>query len=565
MHDENLHSFTHHITQWGYTSSLSYPDPFNAIELDVLITSPSKNVWKLPAFWRGGQRWEVRFIPEEEGLYTLETICSDTSNTSLHLLKHTLRVALQKETFTPLPKSLCISHTKRFLQDETGKAFFWLGDTWWMGLSKRLSYPKDFHQLTQDRKAKGFSVIQLVIGLFPDMNDFDERSKNEGGMAWETNYSCINPSYFDAADKRIAYLVQNNLIPCILGAWGYYFHTLGEEKMKKHWRYIIARWGVYPVVWCIAGEGAMPHYLSNNGPKDKEKQIQGWSAIGEYIKSIDPFHRLLTIHPTEIGKEQVLNPSLLNINMLQAGHNGYESVSHAVRLVYNEKNKKPLMPLIMSEVNYEGIMHDTSAEVQRLTFWSAILSGATGFSYGANGIWQVNTKTTPFGASPHGGTWGNTPWNEACDYLGAKQLGLAKKLLERFSWWLLEPHPEWLSPQQDLFDAKTPRIAGIPRQLRILYFYGPIQPWSKTKYKLENIEKDVVYEAFFWDPRTGKEYQVGSVVPNQHGQWQIPILPTFEDWILILKSTSPSLETKHPNSSKGRLGRLIQYVMSHRN
>jgi hypothetical protein len=56
-----------------------------------------------------------------------------------------------------------------------GSPFFWLGDTWWMGLTKRLTWPEDFQQLTADRRAKGFTVIQIVAGLYPDMPAFDER------------------------------------------------------------------------------------------------------------------------------------------------------------------------------------------------------------------------------------------------------------------------------------------------------------------------------------------------------------------------------------------------------
>jgi len=47
---------------------------------------------------------------------------------------------------------------------------------------------------------------------------------------------------------------------------------MGIEKMKKHWRYLIARYGAYPVVWCLAGEGIMPYYLSTNREKDIDIQ-----------------------------------------------------------------------------------------------------------------------------------------------------------------------------------------------------------------------------------------------------------------------------------------------------
>jgi len=277
-------------------------------------------------------------------------------------------------------------------------------------------------------------------------------------------------SYFDRADTRVKYIHDEGFILCILGAWGYYIHALGLKKMKQHWRYIIARWGVYTPVWCIAGEGAMPYYLSTNGSNDRDKQIKAWTSVGEYIKKVDPFANLITIHPTDSGRLQVSDTSVLNFNMLQAGHSGYSSVENAMRLIATDKEIKPSMPVIMSEVNYEGIMHDTSAEVQRLTFWSSILTGAAGFSYGANGIWQVNTPKTPFGASPHGGTWGNTAWDEAMKLKGSKQLGLAKQLLEHYEWWKIRPFQKWISPEHSPYDYKAPRVSGIPSKLRIIYF-----------------------------------------------------------------------------------------------
>ena len=45
--------------------------------------------------------------------------------------------------------------------------------------------------------------------------------------------------------------------------------------MKKHWRYLIARWGAYPVVWCLAGEGTMPYYLSKTPKEDADTQKHG--------------------------------------------------------------------------------------------------------------------------------------------------------------------------------------------------------------------------------------------------------------------------------------------------
>ena len=527
------------VIEWEYHSTYTYHDPFNALELDVYVTSPSGKRWILPAFWKGDQIWAVRFIAEEEGDYLTVTRCTDRQNLSLHKIEK--KLTLHHASTTPSILNLAIAKEKHYLETADGKPFFWFADTWWMGLSQRLCFPKDFHALTQDRKEKGFSVIQLVIGLFPDMDDFDTRASNEAGLVWEENYTRINPQYFDKADARIKYLVDEALLPCILGAWGYYIHSLGLKKMKQHWRYIIARWGVYPTVWCIAGEGAMPYYLSTNGPKDRDKQIKAWTEIGAYIKQIDPFEHLVTIHPTDNGRQQVCDTSLLDFNMLQAGHSGYTSVENAMRLITSDKQESPTMPTIMSEVNYEGIMHDTSAEVQRLTFWTSILTGAAGFSYGANGVWQVNTKETPFGASPHGGTWGNAPWDEAMTYKGSQHLGLAKQLLEQYAWWEIEPYQKWISPAHEPYDYKAPRVSGIPSRLRIIYFYGPIHPWSEPKYYIEALEEGVRYKATFWDPRTAQHTLLGLVKADKEHRWRIPVLPTFEDWVLLLEATEEDL------------------------
>lgn len=117
---------------------------------------------------------------------------------------------------------LRVSENHRYLEHIDGTPFFWLADTWWMGLCKRLTWPEDFRILTQDRVKKGFTVIQLVVGLYPEIAPFDERGVNEAGFPWERGYTRINPAYFDMADLRIEHLVNSGLLPCIVGCWGYY-------------------------------------------------------------------------------------------------------------------------------------------------------------------------------------------------------------------------------------------------------------------------------------------------------------------------------------------------------
>lgn len=90
-------------------------------------------------------------------------------------------------------------------------------------------------------------------------------------------------------------------------------------------------------------------------------------------------------------------------------------------------------------------------EWTRRMFWICLMNGAAGHTYGANGIWQCNRPGQPHGKSPHGGSYGQIPWNEAMHLPGSKQVGLAKALLEQYPWHRFEPHPEWaISPVEPL-------------------------------------------------------------------------------------------------------------------
>ena len=101
------------------------------------------------------------------------------------------------------------------------------------------------------------------------------------------------------------------------------------------------------------------------------------------------------------------------------------------------------MPVIDGEASYEMLNDSLPTEWTRRMFWLCLMNGAAGHTYGANGIWQCNRPDQPHGASPHGGTYGKIPWNEAMNLPGSRQVGLGKKLLEQYPWQRFQPHPEW--------------------------------------------------------------------------------------------------------------------------
>jgi Protein of unknown function (DUF4038)/Domain of unknown function (DUF5060) len=453
--DTRLHTEADVPIEITFTAKYTYPDPFNDVTLDVLFREPQGRELRVPAFWAGGNLWRVRYSSSVPGVHFFRTISSDTADPGLHGLAGKVSISRytgQNPLF--LHGRLQISENHRFIQYADGTPFFWLGDTWWMGLCNRLHWPDEFKTLAADRKQKGFNVIQIVAGLYPDMHPFDPRGANETGYPWNTNYTSIRPEYFNAADDRLRYLIEQGLTPCIFGAWGHYISAMGVDKMEKHWRYLIARYGAWPVVWCAAGEANLPWYQVKDFPYDDRNLAHDWSDVMRFIRLNDPFQRLLSVHPTGIHRLSARNvtddPGLLDIDMLQTPHGLREAIPDTVKNVRQSYADNPVLPLINAEASYEMLVtpkETIPTEWTRRMFWLCMMNGAAGHTYGANGIWQCNRKGQPHGPSPNAGSpaegYGTIPWDEAMALPGSQQVGLGKRFLEQFEWQNFCPHPEW--------------------------------------------------------------------------------------------------------------------------
>jgi hypothetical protein len=187
------------------------------------------------------------------------------------------------------------------------------------------------------------------------------------------------------------------------------------------------------------------------------------------------------------------------------------------------------MPVLDAEPCYEGILEAGREDVQRLLFWACLLSGAAGHTYGANGLWQVNTPAQPYGPSPHGRSWGDKPWQQAYQLPGSAQLGLARAFLSHFPWWKFEPHPEWVEPHWTKENYILPYAGGIPGEVRVVY--TPAR-WDLPK--LVALERGT-HRASLFDPVTGKRRDLGPITVDDSGTWQPPVPPIVQDWVIVLE------------------------------
>jgi hypothetical protein len=511
------------VAEVTLVSNQSYTNPFTEIELDAVVTQPDGRVLRIPMFWTGGQQWRLRYASNAVGVHTFRTECSDTANASLHHTEGAIEVA----AYTG-PNALYrhgpirVAEDKRHFEHADGKPFLWLADTWWKGLCKRLTW-EGFQELTVDRREKGFNAIQIVCGPYPDEEMMEARWENEGGKPYQTkDFSVVNPEYFEYADRRIEHLVDSGIVPVIVGGWGRpqgggesTLMQVGLEGFKRHWRNIVARYGAYPTVWMVGGEAKDAY-----GP---------WSELAAYLDDIDPYDRLMCYHAPGHPRTALQDNSMFDFDMIAIGHNGMETIDRTFDLMRASFEATPKRPALCGEACYEGHMQTNYQATQRHMFWSFMLSGAAGHTYGAAGIWHASVEGDP-GITP---VYDWTTWREGMHYPGSTQLGLGKKLLEQYPWSRFELHPEWV--EEGSF------AAGIPGEVRFIYLpRRDIYNWSGPAVK--NLDPSVDWQVYYFDPATGRKFDQGTIAASAKAgdktaksvEFQRDV-PSPQDWVLVFE------------------------------
>lgn len=538
-----------------FESRKAYADPFNDVDVDVVFSKDGES-WRVPTFWSGGNKWTVRFAPPTPGVYTYQLASSDPADPDLN--GHPGRVNITAYAGTnPLLRHgmLRVSANKRYFEYADGTPFYWLGDTWWTGLSDRLSWD-GFQRLTANRKAKGFTVVQIVAGLIPSNEELapvDPGFRNEGGPVWDAEFKQINPGYFDYADRRIQALVDAGIAPAIVGAWFQSLRQMGAAKMKQHWRYIIARYGSYPVFWIVGGEVYDPPGQGRAWfPDFFGRRIPGgWTEVARYVRATDPYHHPVTVHEAPPYDPPLQDEALTDFDMFQPSHMGWSSIPIAIEeLDVHRARTTVTKPEVIGEIGYEGLGGTHLEDFQRAAFWICVLNGAAGYTYGADGLWEAYGADKPFQRRK----WSFKTWEEGMNFPGAYQIGLGAKLLQQYPWWQFEPHPEWITPRgttlleprgdtsqfdwgmddmEAIFTAddfaqpvdatfptgewkahhgnfRLPYAAGIAGKVRVVYMpcFGMN---CSTPPTVLDLEPGVRYHAYYWEPSMGIKVDLGAV------------------------------------------------------
>ncbi len=434
-------------------------------------------------------------------------------------------------------EALKVSENKRFLVDENGKPFFWLGDTGWLLFSKLNREEVD--QYLTDRAQKGFNVIQvMVLHSLNAVNVYGDSALINKNVATPmvTKGSNFEDSteydFWDNVDYVVDKAAGKGIYIGMVPVWGgnVIAGNVTKEDAVKYAGWLANRYKNKPnIIWMVGGDVR------------GSDSLDIWNAIGSTINKIDANH-LITFHPFGRTTSSLWfqNAKWLDFNMFQSGHRRYDQDDTKwgfgqdnYKYVNHDYALKPVKPTIDGEPSYEGIpqgLHDTTQpywtanDVRRYAYWS-VFAGAFGFTYGANSVMQFykpTDKHPAFGAREY--------WTEGINLPGAGQMQYLKKLM------LSRPFLERV-PDQSLIAGENGLkynylAATRGKNYAFIYTYTgrniPVQ--------MGKISGDKV-KASWYKPTNGTTIEIGEFENKGTHEFDPPGEPADgNDWVLILDS-----------------------------
>lgn len=431
---------------------------------------------------------------------------------------------------------LKVSENGRFLVHQDGTPFFWLGDTGWE-LFHRLD-KKDTEKYLENRRSKGFTVIQAVVLAESDgLNT--PNMENEKPLI---NNDPLKPNekYFEHVDWVVKKAEEKGIFIGMLPTWG--------DKWNK-------KWGTGPQIFNPVNARAYGKFIGNryknsvniiwimggDRPIETELQRQTVVAMAEGIREGDGGSHLMTFHPTGGQGSSLLlhNESWLDFNMRQNGHT--TSYTERYYTTSEDYNLVPVKPVIDGEPVYEDHPinfnadqngHSVATDVRRPFYWD-VFSGAFGHTYGHHSVWQMYTpERTPVNRPL-------LPWYEAIDQPGAFQMMYGRLLMESRPFLTRIPDNSVIVP--DKVTTSVPGageyrfVATRDQEGSYAMIYVPVG--RKFTVRMNVIKgSDVV--AWWYDPRTGEAKPAGKY-KNTGTQTFVPPLPGESvDWVLVLDDAS---------------------------
>lgn len=457
---------------------------------------------------------------------------------------------------------LQVSSNSSYLETADGKPFLWIGDTAW----------ELFHKLNREeavmyldnRAEKGFSVIQAVV-----LAELDGlRTPNAYGEIplFDNDPARPNDKYFEHVDFIVNEAGKRGLFVGMLPTWGDKVtpaHGGGpvifnEQNAYAFGEFLGIRYREKPVVWILGGD--------RDVADEKEKLV--WRAMANGLKAGDGGSHLISYHPRGYNSshEKLHHEDWLAFNMYQSGHSKkYNDVYRFGEMLLKVQPRKPFLeaepayediPLefweymdwskavpvpedvlnadntIAKKAHFEkGFFDDHDVRVH--AYWN-FLSGACGYTYGNNAVWQMFEK---------GGSMAIPclySWQESLDRPGAESMRHVRKIFEARPFHLLVPSQQVILNNSQA-DSLVIRAASASDGSFMMVYACIGQELDVDLSSMGNGA-----EAWWYNPGNGEVKRIGKVKANGTGKFIPPTSGRGNDWLLVLDNP----KAKHKSFKK---------------
>ena len=465
----------------------------------------------------------------------------------------------QARTDRPDAPRLRVSDNRSHLVRADGTPFVWIGDTAWE-LFHRLDREEAAHYLPR-RAAQGFTVIQTVV-----LAELDGlRTPNAYGDVplIDLDPTKPNENYFKHVDWIVDEAERKGLYVGMLPTWGDKLFSLhpaagpivfNPQNAHAYGRLLGARYREKPIIWILGGDRNV----------DSPEVLEIWRAMARGLREGDGGSHLISFHPRgeSSSSETLHNEPWLDFNMYQSGHARRPMAVH--RFAAHEALLHPRKPFVDAEPAYEdipiafwefidwsnprrvpaGVLDDRGLiadrghfakgyfdahDVRVHAYWN-FLSGACGYTYGNNAVWQMyragHDITIPC----------LYEWRESLERPGAQQMQHVRALFESHSL-------ARLIPDQSLVYGPNPegpdhvRAAGSTDRSFALLYLPRGKPVSVVLGKTAGEE----LVTRWYDPRTG-DYTAPQTRANSGiAQFVPPDEGAGRDWVLVLRQPEVSV------------------------
>ncbi len=498
---------------------------------------------RIPAFWNGEDRYFLRFAPTKIGKWNYQVEASPESlkldglTGTLECVPYEGNEEIFKHGFLKKgPRGRLLVH-----QDDT--PFFWLGDTHWSFVTQeqwdQSNAPftdSQFRFMVDKRKEQHFTVYQCNLHCGYD----------KGAASWlapfayfedtENGYLPVLSVFQENMDLKMNYLADHGFVIALGFTWYSNIDAPGAiDYYKMVARYIIARYGAYPIVWTLAGEVA-----GYNGKK-RQTYIDGWREIALEIERLDGYGSLQTCHYTNERPlaDYYQDESWFDFTLNQCGH---ADLPIHMKVYKDHFQKYPLTPFVEGEALYDGLTtiedlerREVTARMVRIAAYTAMQSGACGYTYGAQGCW--NAQWGPVDSEdPHAFTfWGSYPWYEGIFREGANSMKIMRDFYESIGWHRLSPMYNCvelhnLETSEQLLIRSTPPVMTDPETDVVTAYY---KTNAKDALRLKGLSKSF-YKMQWFNPEEGTYMEISEKEKTVNGSLEIPAKPDEKDWMLLL-------------------------------